>query len=109
MSDYVYCLHSPSLPGLIRIESSTLDPYSREPECRQRLRIGLNDYSIAWAVRVTDGLAAEAAIKRALADVAHDDEGAFFRCDPLTARAEAVRFSALRLRPGRPGGKGHAA
>lgn len=96
MSDYVYCLQSADRPGLIRVASSREDPRNLPRKSRERLRIGVHRLELAWSVRVVDGAAAEAAVKSALVGYAHDTENGFFHCDPMTARAEAVRVTTLR-------------
>lgn len=92
MSDYLYSMSNPSIPGVIRIDQSNIDP-------REKLAMmGSEGRSqrIDWVVRVADGPASLAAVNRTLAIHADDSWPGHFRCDPMSARASAIQFTTVR-------------
>ena len=94
MSDHLYCLTSPSFPGIVRIGAVPYDPHTR------RSLAGLvssrRHHDIAWTLKVVDGDAALAALTDAMQPFADSAWQGGYRCDPMRARAHAVRFTSLR-------------
>lgn len=95
MSDYLYCISTPTIPGVIRIASSMSDPRTLETARVARCSIGRGS-RLDWVMPVADGAAAEAALKNALARYAEPSSPDHFRCDPMRARAASIQFRGHR-------------
>ena len=94
MADTLFCISCPALPGLVRVGGTDRDPLVAA--ARLAGRGGRRGHRVEWTLKVADAEAAEAALLDALspyADSAFPDQ---FRCDPLRARAMAIRFATLR-------------
>lgn len=94
MSEYLYCQTSPAMPGLIQIGRCDTDPRTRHDAPRDEPGYRAVDY--AWVLRVRDAKAAEAALRRVLHPRREEKWLGSFRCDPMDARGEAIRFVTLR-------------
>lgn len=95
MSEYLYCQTSASMPGLIHIGAA-----DRDPRCKHVGWASVSPFPeppvFAWVLKVSDSQAAQAALLEVLRPYRAENMLGFYRCDPMEARGEAIRFVALR-------------
>lgn len=98
MPDYLYCTSNRRSPGLIQIQRSHDDPRLETHDLAKRLRGG-EPADIQWVLRVVDCGVAERALRGALKRHADPRHPGNYRCDPMAARGEAIKFTTLRADP----------
>ncbi len=80
------------MPGGIRFERSDIDPYRREREPGSGIRSG----TVEWTLKVANGPVALKAIKNDLSRYAERGQRGYYRCEPMEARAVAIKYTTLR-------------
>jgi len=95
MSDYIFCTSSPRNPGLVQLHASIDDPRLDTHESVQ-LRRSLGDHVLEWTLPVIDRTLTEAALRKALHPRRDRKARDTYRCDPMAARGEAIKFTTLR-------------
>ena len=101
MSDYLFCISRPNSPGIVEVMTTRDDPRLESASAIQ-LRRALGAHALEWTLPVVDGGLSIAALGKALRRCRVRGKKGVYRCDPMTARGEAVTLTTLRRKaPGR--------
>jgi len=92
MADYIYCISNPSIPDVIRLDQSGVDPRQSLAELGSRA----GSQRINWVVKVRESHASLQAVRNALADYADSNRRDHFHCEPMRARAVAIKYTNAR-------------
>lgn len=92
MSEYIYCVSNPSVPGVIRLDKSLGDPRRAIHEGGARAL----QRRIDWVLRVADSDASLAAITQKMPDQTASSQHGYFQSEPMVARATAIKFTTVR-------------
>ena len=95
MPGYVYCLTNPSIPGLVKIGSTSHDPKVRANQLSAASGVP-NRFEIAWSIPVAEPAQAELQLHEALEACRVNNRREFFRCTPAEAKACAGRIRSFR-------------
>jgi hypothetical protein len=98
MSDYLFCTSNPDQPGCIQIRTSLDDPRLDTLDAKLRRR-EMGIHTLEWTLPVVDRGLSEAALIKVMRPYRSKSDKASFACNPMTARAEAVRLTTLRPDP----------
>ena len=93
MTDYLYCISNPSVPGIVRVDRSNTDPRRALLEFEAS---GVSTQRLDWVIHVADGAAALAALRKDLSGDADPSWPGHYHCDPTRARIVATAYAAQR-------------
>jgi len=89
MTDFLYCISNPSVPGVVRVDRSNTDPR----QALLQFDSVTSTQRIDWVIHVTDGPAALADFRAALSEHADPSWPGHYQCDPAQAREVAEQFA----------------
>jgi hypothetical protein len=95
MAEYLFCISRPDRDGVVEIMTSRDDP-RLESAASIMLRRSLGIHAIEWTLPVVSGDLSMAALKKSLRGHRLRGKSLGFRCDPMTARGEAIKLTTLR-------------
>lgn len=98
MSDYLFCTSNPDQPGRIQIRTALDDPRLDTLDAKLRRR-EMGVHTLEWTLPVVDRALSEAALMKAMRPYRDRSDKTSFACNPMTARAEAIRLTTLRPDP----------